>query len=232
MCGRYTLTDPNPLRVAGRFGLEAAEVPEVDGRYNVAPTDTVLAIRDRPDAGRGAGMLRWGLVPHFSDGPGGKPLINARAETAHERPAFRGPFERRRCLVVADGFYEWQQREDGKQPLWIHREDGDLFAFAGIWDYWRPDGADEGIVSCAVLTCVPNELMADVHDRMPVILDPQTESLWLEHDTPPEVLRDLVQPRPWPTLGLREVSTAVNDVRNDGPRLLDAPGSEAQQRLL
>src|SRR5262245_50704548 len=166
MCGRFTLTAPAAVKEL--FPL--FDVSALEAHYNIAPSQNVAAVRlgdDRPELV----MLRWGLVPHWADNPKvGYRLINARAETAATAPAFRDAFPRRRCLVLADGFYEWQKSGDSKQPYFIHRKDSKLFAFAGLWEHWRRAG--QTIDSCTILTTDANELVQPLHDRMPVILEP------------------------------------------------------------
>jgi putative SOS response-associated peptidase YedK len=222
MCGRYTLTDPDPRLLRFRFGLrETAEIVRPP-RFNIAPTDPVLAIRRDGEGGREPGMLRWGLIPHYADPEAfDRLLINARAETVAEAPAFRDAFaDGYRCLVVADGFYEWRQGETGKQPVWITRPDRAPFAFAGLWARAkRAEGPD--LHSCAIVTCAPGEVVAPIHDRMPVILDPASEGAWLDPDGEPGDLLGLL--RPTDELTVTEVSDAVNDVREDGPHLLEPP---------
>jgi putative SOS response-associated peptidase YedK len=220
VCGRYTLTDPDPLRLQRRFGLaESAEIGE-EPRYNIAPTDPVLAVRAR-DAGRDLGRLRWGLLPGVWAQRGGRPLINARAETIATQPAFAESFRERRCLIPADGFYEWRADERGKRPVWISRPDGELFAFAGVWAELRREG-EEPVHSCAIVTCAPNGLVRPVHDRMPVVLAEDAEEAWLTAGAEEELLA-LLRPAPDDLLTLREVNDAVNDVRQDGPHLLEPP---------
>src|SRR4051812_22246646 len=174
MCGRYTLTNPDPLKLRARFDiLESVEVKE-EPRFNIAPTDPVLAVRRTEDGARDLGRLRWGLVPgRWAEKKGGRPLINARAETLETQPAFRESFELRRCLIPADGFYEWLTDERGKRPLWSTRPDHEPFAFAGIWAELPTKGSDDVLHSCAIVTCPPNELMRPIHDRMPVVLTPE-----------------------------------------------------------
>jgi putative SOS response-associated peptidase YedK len=221
MCGRFTLTTTSQPKLRRRFDLdESIELAE-EPRYNIAPTDPVLAIREREEGGRDAGRLRWGLMTGREAGAH-KSLINARAETLDSRPAFRESFRERRCLVAADGFYEWRKEGDGKQPIWINRADDELFAFAGIWAE-TPGRNGTPVVSCAIVTCEPNELMRPIHDRMPVILDPGAEADWLSHSAEAEDLLALLRPAPEDVLQAREVTDAVNDVRNDGPGLLESP---------
>jgi len=229
MCGRYTLSNPDPLRLRARFDiLESSEIAE-EPRFNIAPTDPVLAIRRRDDGAREAGRLRWGLMPgRWAES--GRPLINARAETLASQAAFAESFRERRCLMPADGFYEWLTDEKGKRPLWFSRADGDLFAFAGVWATLRRKGSDELLHSCALVTTSPNELMRPIHDRMPVVLDPALEAAWLDPEADPEELMSFLVPPPGDLLVAREVPDLVNDVRKDGPELIE-PRSEEQGAL-
>lgn len=229
MCGRYTLSNPDPVKLRARFDILESSRIEEQPRYNIAPTDPVLAIRRRGDGNREAGRLRWGLVPgRWAERKGGRPLINARVETLDRQPAFAESFRARRCLIPADGFYEWLSDERGKRPLWFSRPDGGLFAFAGIWAELPQREGDEVLYSCALVTCPPNELMRPVHDRMPVVLDPAVEAAWLDPDAEPEKLRTLLVPPPDDALVARAVPELVNDVRRDGPELIaprDEPGT-------
>jgi len=222
MCGRFSLTDPDPRLIRMRFGLaESAEV-EQESRFNIAPTDAVLAMRRNREGRREPGRLRWGLIPHYADPDEfDRLLINARVETIAETPAFRDAFMGGyRCLVVADGFYEWRATEAGKKPVWISRPDRSLFAFAGLWA--RAYRADESVVhSCAIVTCAPSAVVAPIHDRMPVVLDEAAEGTWLDPTASATELRDLLTPTD--ELAVTEVSEAVNDVRQDGPHLLEPP---------
>jgi putative SOS response-associated peptidase YedK len=227
MCGRYTLTDPDPRILRLRFDLSKKIKIEEQPRFNIAPTDPVLAIR-RHDGERDLGRLRWGLVP-----PGatpkkiGRPLINARAETVERQPAFRGPFAAQRCLMPADGFYEWQRTEEGKQAVWVSLPDDELFSFAGLWAKSRDDEGAE-LHSCTLITTEPSEQMRPIHNRMPVILPREAEAQWLDPEAEIGDLRGLMRPREG--LEIRAVSNAVNNVRDDGPHLIaPAPeGAEAQ----
>ena len=221
MCGRYTLTDPDPRLLRFRFGLVDSVAIEQEPRYNVAPTDPVLAVRLNVEGEREPGILRWGLIPHYADpSTFDRLLINARAETVAEAPAFRDAFETHRCLILADGFYEWRAEETGKKPVWITRPDREPFAFAGLW---AAVGRDDGsaVHSCAIVTCAPGEVVAPIHDRMPVILAREAEPEWLGRDARPEDLRALLVPTD--ELIVTEVSDAVNDVRQDGPALIEPP---------
>ncbi|MFL5869923.1 MAG: SOS response-associated peptidase [Solirubrobacterales bacterium] len=231
MCGRYTLSNPDPMRIRARFDiLESSEIHE-EPRYNIAPTDPVLAVRRSDDGAREAGRLRWGLVPgRWAEQKSGRPLINARAETLESQPAFAESFRERRCLMPADGFYEWLVDDRGKRPLWFSRPDGDLFAFAGIWAQLPRKGSDEVLHSCALVTTEPNGLMRPIHDRMPVILDPTVEAMWLDPDADPEELMRLLTPPRDDFLVARDVPDLVNDVRKDGPELI-GPRTEEQEAL-
>jgi putative SOS response-associated peptidase YedK len=221
MCGRYTLTDPDPRLLRFRFGLAESVEIEQAPRYNVAPTDPVLAIRLNRDGEREPGILRWGLVPQHTDPDSfDRLLINARAETVAEAPAFRDAFQAHRCLIVADGFYEWRAEETGKKPVWITRPSREPFAFAGLWaSAGRADGSS--VHSCAIVTCEPGEVVAPIHDRMPVILEQDGESDWLDPNAGEERLKALLVPTD--DLAVTEVSDAVNDVRQDGPALIEPP---------
>jgi putative SOS response-associated peptidase YedK len=225
VCGRYTLATPDLLGVRARYGLD--ERVAVRRRFNVAPGDDVVAVTtDREARPRGV-LLRWGLVPHWADDPRvGARMINARAEGLSERHAFRDAFESRRCLVVADGFYEWQRRPGAsKRAWWISRADGEPFAFAGLWATWR--GAPGTLRSCAIVTTTANEAVAPLHDRMPVILPREAEGAWLDPATPRADLLDLLAPLEPAATALREVGEAVNDARHDAEDCLDPPRGEA-----
>ena len=177
MCGRYTLK-ATPELVADQFQFE--ELAEARPRYNIAPSQLVGCVRMMAVSKIWEGvMLRWGLIPSWAKDPAiGQKLINARAETVAEKPSFRHSFRRRRCLVVADGYYEWKKEKRGKQPYYIRMNDGRPFAFAGIWGHWT-DGEGQTIESCAMLTTEPNELLATIHHRMPVyVSDFETRGLW------------------------------------------------------
>jgi putative SOS response-associated peptidase YedK len=221
MCGRYTLTDPDPRLLRFRFGLTESVEIDHEPRYNVAPTDPVLAVRLTDKGEREPGVLRWGLIPHYADPEDfDRLLINARAETVAEAAAFRDAFQTHRCLVVADGFYEWRQEETGRKPVWITRPSREPFGFAGLWaEARRADGSS--VHSCAIVTCPPGEVVAPIHDRMPVILEREAEAEWLQPEAAPDRLAALLVPTD--DLTVTEVSDAVNDVRQDGPALIEPP---------
>jgi putative SOS response-associated peptidase YedK len=219
MCGRYSLS-ADPEAIAAVFGLE--HVPTLAPRFNIAPTQNVPVVRvaaDEPT--RALAMLHWGLIPSWSEDPSiGSRMINARAETVAEKPAFRAAFRKRRCLIVTDGFYEWMRVGGGKQPYLIRREDGRPFAFAGLWERWVR-GA-EPIESCAVITTEANDLMRPIHDRMPVILDQRHFELWLDpHVESEKLLLPLLEPAPPGELVAFPVSKRVNSPVNDDAAIQD-----------
>jgi putative SOS response-associated peptidase YedK len=230
VCGRYTLATPNPAEVRARFRID--ESVEVRRRYNVAPGDEVLTVTTDRDGNPRGELLRWGLVPSWAKQPDtGLKMINARVETVAERPAFRRAFERYRCLIVADGFYEWQRVPTGpKQALHITRADGSMFAFAGLWSIWHGDDGRQ-LRTCTILTTAASPAIASLHDRMPVILAPDAEAAWLERSRPPERLRELLTGLRSDETALRPVGPAVNDARYDGPECLASALDERQAAL-
>lgn len=219
MCGRFTLTvDPADLQMQ----LDLKEVPaQLQPRYNIAPTQPVAVVTSAAD--RRVEIFQWGLIPSWSKDPSmASRMINARAETIHEKPAYRGPFARRRCLILADGFYEWKQLEKGKQPHYIRLASGEPFAFAGLWDHWTSPEGDERL-TCTIITCEPNELMAQLHNRMPVILDKDVMWDWLEPEATPIGLRALLVPYAKPMTAY-PVSRAVNKPENDTAECIKPEG--------
>lgn len=232
MCGRFTLRS-NLNLILQQFGLD--EAPDLTPRYNIAPTQLVPTVR-AAGSGRELAMLRWGLIPSWSkDEKIGNRLLNARSETAAEKPSFRTAFRRRRCLVVADGFYEWQKigpdqagagKGAKKQPYYIRMRDERPFAFAGLWESWRgPKGAElaSPIESCTILTTGPNELMQRLHDRMPVILSPEDYELWLDPTFQGlDALQALQRPLAADAMIADPVSTLVNSPRNESPECIVA----------
>jgi putative SOS response-associated peptidase YedK len=221
MCGRFAQrTDPK--RLAKWFGVE--EVPELEPRYNIAPTQEITAVRETED-GREMVFYKWGLIPSWAkDTSMGARLINARSETVREKPAFRQSFKQRRCIIPADGFYEWQRTEGRKQPFFFQMRDESPFGFAGLWEQWK---GEEGQVinSCTILTTAANEVLKPVHDRMPVILHPDDYSLWLDHDTRKlEMVEDLLRPYPAEEMASYPVSTLINSPRSQGERLIERGG--------
>ena len=231
MCGRYTLTNPKPAGFRKRFGIEeSVDLGDEEPRYNIAPTDPVLAVRRTDEGARNLGRLRWGLVPgRWAERRSGPPLINARAESLATQPAFAESFRERRCLIPADGFYEWRKDERGKVPIWLSRPDGRLFAFAGVWaELPARDGSSDVLHSCAIVTCAPNALIRPIHDRMPVVLQPEAEARWLDPEVDPDELLGLLVPAPEDALVTREVGDFVNNVRDDGAHLIDRRDEEPQ----
>jgi putative SOS response-associated peptidase YedK len=230
MCGRFTLR-ASPRVIAGQFDL--FETPEFTARYNIAPSQAVAAVRTRGEAlppGRELVFLRWGLIPAWADDPSiGNRLINARAETVAQKPTFRHAFARRRCLIVADGFYEWQGRGRGKQPYLIQLRDGGPFAFAGLWEAW--EGAGHAYVeSCTILTTEANALVRPLHDRMPVIVAPADYGLWLDPQLQDAArLTELLRPFASDALEAFRVSSRVNSPTHEGPECV-AP-AEGQRGL-
>ena len=215
MCGRYFFFTPADI-VAERFRL--AGVPSLRPRYNVVPQSEAVVILAEGGARRLAAM-RWGLVPSWSkDATSAYKMINARAETAPEKPSFRGPFRRQRALVPADGFYEWKREGAGKRPYALRLSSREPFAMAGLWDRWKtPEGGE--LLSFAILTTSANRLVSSVHDRMPVILPREAEVTWLDPNQSEGALRALLVPYSGEMDAL-PLSTAVNNPRNDGPELL------------
>jgi putative SOS response-associated peptidase YedK len=238
MCGRYSLATPASGDLRARFAL--GESLEIRQRFNVAPGDDVVAVTTAKDGEPRGSLLRWGLVPFWAKEPKvGYKMINARAETVAEKPAFRDALKTRRCLIVADGFYEWQKNPAAgglrsgsgsarKQPFHITRSDGAPFAFAGLWASWHGED-DQTLRTCTIITTEANDRVRDIHDRMPVILgDQAAEEAWLDHATPAPVLHELLVPLPSALTARRAVGPAVSDARHDEPDCLaDAPPRQA-----
>ncbi|MCG0314887.1 MAG: SOS response-associated peptidase [Calditerricola sp.] len=224
MCGRFLL-QTDPVTLGERFGVALPE--ELAPRYNIAPGQPVLVIV-HDGTRRRAGFVRWGLVPPWAKAPTARhQLINARVETAAHKPAFRRAFRKRRCLIVADGYYEWATANGRKQPFCVRRRDGRPFAFAGLWERWEGEG---GLVytGCAILTTQANALTAPIHPRMPVILPPDAEELWLNRDvTDAARLQRLLGPYPSEELVCYPVSARVNNARYDAPDCVE-PLDEAE----
>lgn len=222
MCGRFTLATTTADELRQRFPL--GESVEIRQRFNVAPGDQVVTVGVREGVPTGR-MLRWGLVPPWARDPSiGYRMINARAETVAEKPAFRTSFARRRCLIVADGFYEWQRQGRAKQPFHITRADGRPFAFAGLWTGWRDPAIEDEeqawLRTCTIVTTEANEKIHGIHPRMPVMLEPDEEQIWLDPERPQDELLRLLHPLPVDETSFRAVSRAVNNARYDGPECL------------
>lgn len=216
MCGRYTLR-ASADTLAEQFGL-TSEGETISRRFNVAPMSEVAAVVEE-DGSRTLEHLRWGLVPSWADDPGvGARMINARSETAHEKPSFRKAFRERRCLLPADGFYEWLRTEDGKQPYHFRMKDGRPFAFAGLWETWKGGG----LRTCAILTTSANSVVGEIHDRMPVILSPEDYDLWLDEEMRDvEYLTPLMRPFEPQEMEAYPVSRFVNRPTNDDERCVE-----------
>lgn len=220
MCGRYTQR-ATPEAIAKQFHLKKP-LPLFKPNYNVAPSEQVLAIRREPESGEREGvLLRWGLIPVWAkDTKIGNHCINAKCETVAVKPAFRSALKKRRCLIVADGFYEWKELGGRKQPMWIGRKDNTPFAFAGLWEYWKAEAA-EAIESCTVITTEPNALMSQIHNRMPVILPAAAYDSWLDPASPETALKELLTAPVKEELYSYPVSRMVNSPKNNRPELLE-----------
>ena len=218
MCGRFTLTT-DLEQLEERFSFHAADL-SFHSHYNIAPSQQVLAIISAEE--RRGGFLRWGLIPSWAKDPSlGNRMINARAETLAEKPSFRRALQKRRCLVLADGFYEWKTEGKKKTPMYISLKSHEPFGFAGLWETWKaPNG--EAIHSCTIVTTTPNSLMESIHNRMPVILTRDTEAYWLDRsiEDPPQLL-PLLAPYTAQAMEAYAVSPTVNSPRNDSPKCIE-----------
>ncbi len=215
MCGRFTLAT-RKQEIADQFPL--FDIPDLDPHYNIAPTQSVTAARILPEGPkREIVLLRWGLIPSWADDPSiGNRLINARADTVASKPSFRSAYRKRRCLILADGFYEWQKTGGTKQPFYFRLREGGPFAFAGLWEHWHRD--DTSIDSCTIVTTTANEIVQPVHDRMPVIVQPADYERWLDPaNQTADGLARLLQPLPGEMMEGYPVSLHVNNARHDDP---------------
>ncbi|KFI22636.1 SOS response-associated peptidase [Nitrosococcus oceani] len=215
MCGRYTLYT-SPAKIAAHFHLH--QVQDLIPRFNIAPSQTVPVVRGESSY-RELTLLRWGLIPHWSkEEKSPYNLINARAETVATKPAFRGAFRQRRCLIPADGFYEWKAEADGKQPYYIRHHDGEVFAFAGLWEHWEGE-TGKYIDSCTIIVTAANKLIQPIHDRMPVILEPVDYETWLNpnNNQATSVLTALLKSYPPEKMKACPISKKVNRPTNDDP---------------
>jgi putative SOS response-associated peptidase YedK len=219
MCGRFAFYSPGEA-TAALFGASGSL--DIKPRYNIAPTQDIAAICLDKDGGRELKSLRWGLVPSWAKDPSiGNRMINARAETVAEKPSFRAAYRKRRCLVLADGFYEWHTETTGKTPYFISLGDGSPFAFAGLWEHWQSKDSDETLYSATLITVAANEFMSALHHRMPVVLDPARADAWLDggDDTIQNVAQEAPSLKAWP------VGREVNNPRNEGVNLIASSGS-------
>ena len=224
MCGRFLLSK-SPEEIARWFVTRNA-TPNSQPHYNIAPTHDVLAVRFNPETKeRTLDALRWGLVPYWAkDVKIGYSLINAKAETVAEKPAFREAFKSRRCLITADGFYEWKKLDaKAKQPYAITMKDRSLFGFAGLWERWKDKASGEVVRSCTIITTTPNEVCAPIHDRMPVILDPTNYGKWIgEEECDPMRLLMMLKPYPAEAMMAYPVDPKVGNVKHDDATLVEA----------
>jgi putative SOS response-associated peptidase YedK len=220
MCGRYTLTIDEAMAM-DRFDLDASEAAHTP-RFNIAPTQAVPVVLN--EAPRRLSVARWGLIPSWAKDPAiGSRMINARAETLAEKASFRAAFKRRRCLVLADGFYEWRKDGTAKTPMYARLKTGEPFALAGLWEVWKPPEGD-ALRTCTIITTEPNALLAPIHNRMAVILSREYEQAWLDADTEPLELMAMLQPYPADLMEAREVSRRVNSPAVDEPSLVERVG--------
>ena len=218
MCGRFTLTRVD--EVVSVFELN--ERPELEVRYNIAPSQEVLVVRPSAEGDRRASFMKWGLIPRISRSSDPPPCINARSETVDRKISFRESFRLRRCLIPSDGFYEWRRERGFKQPFHFCLKNRELFAFAGLWDRWAKEQG-KGIETCTILTTPPNDLVADIHDRMPAILDRSRLDLWLDPEATPARLMDVLGPFPARQMEKVAVNPGVNRTDFDSPECLDPP---------
>ena len=230
MCGRYRLS--RRKRVIEEYFDTSDWQDDWSPRYNIAPTQPVPVIRQHPqEPVRQVSLMCWGLIPHWAKDPSvAVNTINAKSETAATKPAFRDPLKFRRCLIAADGFYEWRRTGTSKQPYCFEVSGGELFAFAGLWDGWK-DASGQWVKTCSILTTIPNALTSPVHDRMPVILSPDSYDLWLDpRMTDVQVISELLKPYDAQLMRRYPVSSRINHVSNDDPEC-SQPVEVAQNRL-
>lgn len=217
MCGRFTLFS-SQKEIQDQYQLSWDG--EIRQRYNIAPTQSVLVVIQDESGERKAEWFRWGLIPFWAKEPSiGNRLINARGETVDQKPSFRHLLTRKRCLILTNGFFEWQKQGRRKQPYFISRKDQKLFSFAGLWDYWQSD--EQAIYSCTIITTEANERIKPIHSRMPVLLDGEQEQLWLDPSlTDRDYIKSLLVPFDEEAIDVQPISTLVNSPRNDEPDIL------------
>jgi putative SOS response-associated peptidase YedK len=225
MCGRFALTNTDAETLTATFELGSA--PDLAPRYNIAPTQNVATVVRDTTGTNMLRLMRWGLIPSWAkDKAIGSRMINARGETVHEKPSFRAALRHRRCLVIADGFYEWQTQDGGaKQPMFITLANRDLFGMAGLYEHWTDQETGEAITSCTIITTNANPFMKQYHDRMPVILPREQYAFWLDPGvTDAEMARALLMPYPADLMDAYPVSRVVNSPANDDPSLIERAG--------
>ena len=219
MCGRFAFYSPSEA-TAALFG--ASSTTEVVARYNIAPTQFIAAVRHDEQNDPELAMLRWGLVPFWAKDPSiGNRMINARAETVAEKSSFRNAYKKRRCLILADGFYEWRKEGDGKTPYFISLADGSPFAFAGLWEDWSSKESDENLQTTAIITTAASDFMAQLHQRMPVVMQPEQAERWLGGDM--DLLSEVIDNSP--SFQAWQVERTVNNARNEDPALIVPAGA-------
>jgi putative SOS response-associated peptidase YedK len=221
MCGRFTLTTDRGVIVDALriYDADPGVVEQMVPRYNVAPSQSVAAVTADEEGQRHLEFFKWGLIPSWAKDPKiGYKMINARSETIAEKPSFRAALKKRRCLIPADGFYEWKKDGKDKTPMYIQLKSGEVFAFAGLYELWKPADSDKWVKSCTIITTEPNALMKDIHDRMPVILKPDAYDQWLNPaETDVAKVLPLLKPYAASQMKATAVSTAVNSPSNDSP---------------
>ena len=223
MCGRFTLTEPDVGVLLETFSLTHPPEP-LPPRYNIAPTQAVATVVNENDGSRVLRLMRWGLIPGWAKDPTiGARMINARSETVAEKPAYRNALKRRRCLIVADGFYEWQKQPGGgKVPMFITLADRQPFGFAGLYEIWTEPESGASLVTCTIITGPANDRVKPIHDRMPVILPPDAYDRWLDpREMNTGLLTALLQPYPAEQMAAYPVSARVNSPANDDPGLIE-----------
>jgi putative SOS response-associated peptidase YedK len=229
MCGRFSLLT-YAEKLAERFNVQDL-IDRPDPIYNIAPMQMVATVVQREN--RQLVMMKWGLVPSWADDISiGNRLINARAETVATKPSFRAAFKRRRCLILTNGFYEWQKVGKVKKPIYVRLKSREPFAFAGLYEYWSKTKSGKPLQTCTIITTTPNELMKSIHRRMPVILRPEFEDKWLDLETEASELQDMLQPFPSDEMEAFEISKYVNNPRNQGPECINPAEDTIQTTLL
>jgi len=225
MCGRFALWSGRE-EIEAAFAVRLSAEPQTG--YNIAPSREVTAVRASREGNREAAFLRWGLVPSWAKAPdSGYRMINARADTVFQKPAYRTAIRRRRCLIPANAFFEWKRTEKGKQPYLIQVGEGEVFGLAGLWEVWQNRETGETIESCAILTTRPNEAMQELHDRMPVIVSPESHSLWLDPRVgEPDRIAPLLEPYPAEEMRMHPIGREVNNPANDHPSVVRPLESE------